>query len=439
MDCYCINLKSRKDKRAFMKKQAKKFNLNIMFHTVKKHTNPVRGCLESHLQLIQKAKQNNLQYLVILEDDAKFLRMPTFVLPDKFALFYLGGSIKQIEQSTEHYNKAREIWSTHAYVIHSSIYDKVIKDLETYSQEIDRYYVEEIQQNYDCYVAKPLITTQKSGYSDIEEKHVSYDDYTVVNEEPYREAQHTSIDGYQLILDPLDEQNLPKVSIITPTYNRRHIVSLMLNNFKQCSYPAHKLEWIIVDDSSQRTIKDLLPDDNRIKYIRLDVPEPLTVGRKRNIACSHATGEYIVHMDDDDYYPCDSVILRIRALMSNNALCVGATLLGCMNLYNFECYSIGSRASVLAEASMAYKKTFWETKQFREDVYTGEAVHFLKDRYNDIIQLPYDFIMVAFNHGGNITDSLRDGSGSKHALTPLLDKFTKYFIVEMNKYILKTN
>lgn len=438
MNYYCINLKSRKDKKTFMKKQAKKHNLNIIFHTVKKHTNPVRGCLESHLQLIKKAKQNNFPYIAILEDDAKFLRKPTFTLPENFALFYFGGSIKQVESESDHYNRAKEVWSTHAYIIHSSIYDKVIKDLEEYSQEIDRYYVEDIQQNYNCYVVKPLITTQKSGYSDIEEKHVDYDDYTTVNEEPYKEAQHlVNENGYQLVLDPLDESKLPKVSIITPTFNRRHIVSLMINNFKSCSYPADKLEWVIVDDSTERTIRDLLPKDDRIKYIKLDVVEPLTVGRKRNIGCSHATGEYIVHMDDDDYYPSDSVMNRIRSLMSNGAECVGATMLGCMNLYNFECYSIGSKASVLAEASMAYKKSFWETKQFREDVYTGEAVHFLKDRHCQIIQLPYDFILIAFNHGNNITDSLREGSGSKHALTPLLDKFTKYFIVEMNKYLLK--
>lgn len=436
MHFYCINLKTRKDKKAFMKKQAKKNMLDITFHTVKKHSNPVRGCLESHLSLIKQAKQNNLPYIAILEDDAKFLRKPNITLPETFAIFYLGGSIKQVEHVHNDYNRAKEIWSTHAYIIHSSIYDKVINDLEHYRQEIDRYYVEEIQQNYDCYVAKPLVTSQKNGYSDIEEEYVNYDDYTVVNEEPYRKAGYINgLQGYQLVLDPISDY--PTVSIVTPTFNRRHMVSLMLNNFKTCSYPAEKLEWVIIDDSTERTIKELLPDDHRIKYIRMITDKPLTVGRKRNIGCSHATGKYIVHMDDDDFYPSDSVTNRIRALLTNKADCIGSTMLGCMNLLNFECYSIGSEVSVLAEASMAYKKSFWETKQFREDVYTGEALHFLLNRHHNIIQLPYDFVLIAFNHGGNITDSLREGSGIKHALTPLLDKFTKYFITEMNKYLLK--
>ncbi len=442
MDYYCINLKSRKDKKTFMKKQAKKYNINIIFHTVTKHNNPIKGCLESHLQLVKKAKQNNFPYIAIIEDDAKFLRKPIFNIPNYFSLLYLGGSIKQVEPYNEHYNIAKEVWSTHGYIIHSSIYDKIIQDLETYNKEIDRYYVEQIQNKVErpCLVVKPLITTQKSGYSDIQEKYVNYDDYNYSNEEPYKEANNISNQekGYQLVLKPINYY--PKVSIITPTHNRRHMVSLMINNFKSCSYPAEKLEWIIIDDSdSCKGIQDLLPKDIRIKYVRLEVSEKLTIGRKRNIGCSYATGQYIVHMDDDDYYPSDSVSNRIRCLLSNDADCVGSTILGCMNLHNFECYSIGSKASILAEASMAYKKTFWDAYNFREDVYTGEALHFLKGREKKVIQIPYDFILVVFNHGSNITETLRNGSGIKHALTPLLDNFTKYFIKEMNNYLIKYN
>ena len=415
-----------------MKKQAKKYKLNLQFHTVTKHENPIKGCLESHLQLIKQAKQNNLEYVAILEDDAKFIRKPEFTLPKDFVLFYLGGSIKSIDSCDNTCNKALEVWSTHAYVLHSNSFDRVINDLEMYDGPIDQYYVS-LQKEGNCYVVKPLITTQKSGYSDIEGRNVNYD-VTTVNEEPYQEALHKSNgDQYQLILNPVDV--LPTVSIITPTRDRPHFVSLMINNFNSIKYPKEKLQWIIVDDG--KSLANILPDDKRIQYIHRQVVEPLTVGRKRNIACSYATGDFIVHMDDDDFYPQDSVDNRIRALLTNNKDCVGSTYLGCMNLRNFECYGIGSKHSVLAEASMAYRRSFWETKQFRDDVYTGEAVHFLKNREHRVIQIPYDYNLIAFSHGKNITESLREQQGEKNALMPLLSRFGQRFVHLMNKYLLK--
>ena len=68
---------------------------------------------------------------------------------------------------------------------------------------------------------------------------------------------------------------LPTVSIITPTYNRRNFFRLAVNNFMSIKYPKDKLEWIIVDDGTDK-IKDLiektseLKNDPRIKYFELD-------------------------------------------------------------------------------------------------------------------------------------------------------------------------
>ena len=422
MKFYCINLKSRNDKRTFMKKQAKKYKLNIEFHRVTKHQNPVRGCLESHLELIKRAKQNNFPYIAILEDDAKFLVNPKELnIPDDFDMYYLGASVKQQDN-----NRLIEGWSTHAYILHNRLYDKIIRDLTDYDKEIDRYYVEEIQPNYKCYIASPVMTTQKSGYSDIENRVVNYDEYTTINKEPYQGVKYQIIDDeYRLSLDSVKE--LPRVSIVTPTRDRHDFVPLMLRNWNAIQYPREKLEWIIVDDG-EKPIKALLPEDQAITYVRLETNGALPVGQKRNIGCKHAKGEYIVHMDDDDYYSDLSVELRIRALLSNNAECIGATIIGCMNIISRMCYSIGSTNSVLAEASMAYKRSFWEERNFREDVKTGEAVHFLRGREDRVVQMPYDFILVAFSHRSNITEDLRDSGGAFDALLTCVDIWTQNFV-----------
>ena len=86
---------------------------------------------------------------------------------------------------------------------------------------------------------------------------------------------------------------------------------LALHNFKHLNYPKENLEWIIVEDSDNgRTVRDMLPqtfiDDETIKYYYLENKVP--IGEKRNICCNYCSNEYIVCMDDDDYYYPDSIL-----------------------------------------------------------------------------------------------------------------------------------
>ena len=87
---YCINLKSRTDKRNKIEEQAKKYNLDInYFDAVAKPDNPMRGCLESHLEILKLAKRDNLDNVLILEDDCVFLRGGELNnLPDNWDMLY---------------------------------------------------------------------------------------------------------------------------------------------------------------------------------------------------------------------------------------------------------------------------------------------------------------------------------------------------------------
>ena len=69
----CINLEKRVDKKKNMIKKCKRRNIPVSFYKAKLHTNPKRGCLESHLNVIKEAIKNKQKYVFILEDDAKFL------------------------------------------------------------------------------------------------------------------------------------------------------------------------------------------------------------------------------------------------------------------------------------------------------------------------------------------------------------------------------
>jgi hypothetical protein len=435
-DCVCINLKSRKDRKSFILRQAKKAQFPLkLFKTTKHPEGGVVGCRESHVQVIQQQINKQSDAVLILEDDALFmdkLVLPEF--PPDWDIIYLGATSKDLRTYNEHYNRAIECWSTHAYILRNRMYQKVVDDLKQWPHEIDRYFVEVIQPDskYNCYILKKQLTRQRPDYSDIENKDVDYTQQIIqVNDAPYDHVPH-EINGvdYTLKLDPVQEW--PTVSVVTVTRNRQQFVKLMNYNFESIDYPRDKLEWIVVDDSDEPTTG--FSKDARVIRPKSVSGQPFLIGQKRNMANKYARGEYIVHMDDDDYYfPC-SVKSRIQSLLTTKKHCVGITKVSCLDIFNKTGFSTGSEFSLLAEASMAYSKTFWAKRQFNDQVSKGEGVLFTKHRENEIAQIPYFFVLIALTHSSNITGNLRttmitpETTQGYHTIFSLLPSVVQEFI-----------
>ena len=53
------------------------------------------------------------------------------------------------------------------------------------------------------------------------------------------------------------QKHLPFVSVCTPTFNRRPFIENMFKMFKNQTYPKNRMEWIILDDGTDK-IKDLI-------------------------------------------------------------------------------------------------------------------------------------------------------------------------------------
>lgn len=218
--------------------------------------------------------------------------------------------------------------------------------------------------------------------------------------------------NYVLKLDSISESDLPSVSIITPTYKRRAIFSMAIFNFENFNYPKNKMEWIIVDDSPEdENVCDLLPKNKNIKFISMPSNDgPNTIAMKRNIGVSNSSHSIIIHMDDDDYYPPESILARVKILLKYKSLgieCCGSTLIGTYNLLNNESSMSSDGPISLSEASMAYTKKFWEERPFDELCVRGEHKSFTEQRLNKIIDIPYSFVLIAINHKSNFTDHLR--------------------------------
>lgn len=115
------------------------------------------------------------------------------------------------------------------------------------------------------------------------------------------------------------------VSVIMPTHNRSDLLPRACRSVLEQTY--RDLELIIVDDAStdntQEVASQLVRSDNRVRYIRNDA----NVGapEARNIALTHAKGEYVAFLDDDDEWLPPKLELQVP-------LMEGHAVVGC--LYN---------------------------------------------------------------------------------------------------------
>lgn len=179
---FCINLITRPDRKKWIEDQIDCTRDDFEFFFAILHENPKRGCLESHLSIIKEAKLRGYPNILILEDDAKIRRsdIETLVFPERWDMLYFGGNVQQIlDDNFEH--DAFNTWvrattfSTHAYAINQTLYDRLIDGLQSYNQEIDVYYCTSIHPNYRCYICNPQIVSQRICYSDITGKVENYD------------------------------------------------------------------------------------------------------------------------------------------------------------------------------------------------------------------------------------------------------------------------
>lgn len=423
----CINLKERPAKRKWMKQQAKNQQMKLNFFEATLHSNPKRGCLESHLNVIKNAIKDGHKYLLVLEDDALFIRPLKKIppAPKGWAMLYLGGTVKHVFNREEHEEVMKKgktmwirmtCWTTHAYIINLANRELVNDILHSETcgpeMEIDRYYVDFIHQKYKCYMIHPMVCIQKTGHSDIEGTKV---DYSFMEKSIYglkKPPSEVMDDGsFRLKMPDVPLDKLPGVTIITPTRDREWIFSMPIFNFKRTYYPPEKLEWIIIDSSATEDLKNQFdPNDKRIKYVH--VPEPCTIAHKRNIGCKLAKYDYIVHMDDDDYYPPEHVLARVKPLVGfKNVDCVGSSRIGVYDILNNRSLISSDGHISLSEASMAYKKSFWKEQQFDPGCDRGEYRSFMQNRLDRIMDIPYIFIICAMNHGRNFTPRMEWAKG----------------------------
>jgi glycosyltransferase involved in cell wall biosynthesis len=188
-------------------------------------------------------------------------------------------------------------------------------------------------------------------------------------EERARQAAHT--------LRPLPSTTrsaAPRVSCIMPTFNRRAFVAQAIRYFLRQDYGDCEL--IILDDGTDR-VADLVPLDERIRYVPLE--QRMVLGAKRNLACELARGAIIAHWDDDDWMAPQRLSVQVKTLEQTNADLCGAARQVYYDpsrnqawLYEYP----PAQRCWLAGNTLVYHKRFWASHSFPA-IPIGEDTHFI--------------------------------------------------------------
>ena len=211
----------------------------------------------------------------------------------------------------------------------------------------------------------------------------------------------------------------PYVSILTPTYNRRKFINAAIAMYKAQTYPKDRMEWIIIDDGTDK-VADLFAQASKtipnIRYFSLS--EKLLIGQKRNLLNDKAKGDIMIAMDDDDYYPPERVAHVVTRFIQQPSV----QLAGSSEMYLYfrtdgKIIKAGPyNPNHCTNGTMAYRRAYMLTHRYDEKQTHAEEKSFLDDYKNPMIQLdPFKTILVMCH-----SDNTFDKNGLRDAQNPML-------------------
>lgn len=202
-----------------------------------------------------------------------------------------------------------------------------------------------------------------------------------------------------------------KVSICTPTYNRRPFIPQAIRCVQHQDYLG-PVEWVIIDDGTD-PIQDLVAHVPNVKYIRLHKKMPL--GYKRNLLHANCTGDILVYMDDDDYYPPTRISHAVERLQSSKYLIAGSSKI---HIYYHDLDKILEFGPYLpyhaTAGTFAFKRELLNQTSYDDEACMAEENYFLKNYSFPLIQLDPLHVILVVCHNYNTVDKrnvIKDGQG----------------------------
>jgi glycosyltransferase involved in cell wall biosynthesis len=199
--------------------------------------------------------------------------------------------------------------------------------------------------------------------------------------------------------------NNPLASCIMPTADRPEFIRSAIDLFLQQDYPNKEL--IIIDDGIQ-SVRSLVPDNKQIRYYYINSIGKL--GCKRNLACDLANGDFIVHLDDDDWYSPQWISYQVHVLIDSSVDISGLDKIQffapTLNKY-WIIKNYNSKLPWLSGATIAYTKRFWKEHKF-ENLSISEDDTFIRNSGAKILAHTFFEGFIATLHPKSVTKTFND-------------------------------
>jgi len=200
-----------------------------------------------------------------------------------------------------------------------------------------------------------------------------------------------------------------------PTRGRQEYAQEAIENFLAQTHQDREL--VIVDDADSpsfpggivgnRLFKRTTPDWksfdrdpngllSEIRYFRLD--RRLTIGAKRNLACSRASGEVIVHWDSDDVSNPGRIEDQLTRLLDSGMPLTGYNSMRFLDVEDGQWWHYQGHRKYVIGTSMMYTREFWKSNRF-PDINIGEDGEFTKTGKRTVV--PAGEMMWARMHAGS--------------------------------------
>ena len=229
----------------------------------------------------------------------------------------------------------------------------------------------------------------------------------------------------------------PFVSVITPTYNRRKFLPILIHLYKQQTYPKELRELVILDDSPTSN-EDIIPkNDSSIRYIYQK--EKMVLGDKRNKLNSLAKGDVIICFDDDDYHFPERISYSVTRMNSEKTNIAGASIINVYYADSKEFHQYGPFGGTHGtNGTFAFRKIYLKNHQHDATRHAQEEPSFTNNFSEKMAQLDPMKTIICISHSTNTFDKrllINQGkkSATKKAKDVIKDKVYLEFLKKLEE------
>jgi len=224
------------------------------------------------------------------------------------------------------------------------------------------------------------------------------------------------------LVERIMRADAPLVCCIMPTRDRRPFVTLAIDGFLQQDHPHREL--VIVDDGLD-AVDDLVPPDPRIRYVRT---ARAPIGAKRNIAVREASGAFVAHWDDDDWYAPGRLTAQMRPLLAGEADIVGLSMRHVLALPALEFWRCEPELHArlhhrdLCCGTIVYPRAVWERHGPYPALNVGEDVRLIQRAGAGgarVRRLDTEELFVCVRHGRNTWRIAQDWTSGRRGWTKI--------------------